>query len=201
MQKSESRLHRLIKGEIKINWLDYSIMGFATICAANGFRIGLIRELVGVATLILGFALSLSYYPQAGSVIAQSVNLSPGVSDIVGFSLLFLSVVMVGVGIGVILNTLIKMTPFSLLDRITGAIFGGIKGLLVILLIILIFMSSGLTWSHETIVQSEISQSMLDIAPSAYQKIENYLPSRVVDAIVASDAIKYLNVDVDEVEG
>ena len=110
-----------------LDWLLALLLVYSTVRAAMR---GLVRELFALAGLVVGFVLACWYYQAVGSYLRGLVN-SPPLADFCAF-LLIISVVMV---LATILGAVIRRTAsavgLSILDRLGGAGFGVIRGVVL----------------------------------------------------------------------
>ncbi|MDR1676124.1 MAG: CvpA family protein [Tannerella sp.] len=152
-----------------MNWLDFVLAGLAIAGLVKGWIDGLVRQVVSLIAfaaaiyLCSGVAESFrGYLLQKGWFAEQSVTVASYVLAfilIAGFILLA----------GWVIHRMISLTPFSLLNRLGGALFG---------LVITVFLLSltlnlldlldrrSCVISHETKVESSIYFYVKDFAPT-----------------------------------
>lgn len=123
--------HLFIRGELKrMIWVDYVIIIVCTLFVANGFRKGLVQEIMGILGLVLAVLLALRYFQDVGYIISTRFNISENLGNVIGFVVVaFVIMVVVGI-IAITWRRMIKLTPLSIIDKIFGAGFGFIKGAL-----------------------------------------------------------------------
>jgi membrane protein required for colicin V production len=118
-----------------MNWLDIVllilIVGSILLSFKKGFSRELIELISGVAALFCG----LWFYGAAGAFLLPYVS-SKGIANFCGFILVFVGVMIAGAIIGHLFGRLVKAAGLSLFDRILGAGFGAVRGLLLAVAVI-----------------------------------------------------------------
>jgi len=113
-----------------MNYVDFIIIFFLFIGFALGFRDGLIRKLIGLIGLVIGFVLALEFYQRLAILISPLVNDEIYLAEIVAWLLIFIFVIF----LASILKRVIH--PLDKVNRFTNQLLGGISGTLQILFFI-----------------------------------------------------------------
>jgi membrane protein required for colicin V production len=119
-----------------MNLLDWLFIAILAYCLIRGVFRGLIKELSAIVGVLSGYYAAYSYYPQIASHLARWIN-NPGYLHIFSFLFLFLTVFWVISFLGVILKYLMNIAFLGWTDRISGALFGALKALLINIVIVL----------------------------------------------------------------
>lgn len=95
----------------------------------SGLKLGLVRTAIGLVSSVLGLVFGLNYYRSV------AISLKPHIAntttaDLVGFMVVFLGIVVLGEVITGMVVKFIHMADLVWLDRILGAAFGVVRGLL-----------------------------------------------------------------------
>lgn len=155
-------------------WIDFIFLALFAFSTMVGFGRGLIRELIGVATLVGAVFIAATF----AQPVAQSFTSSPGVQGVVtqvstmgvdaskpisyaaigvSFGLLFAGTMMVGTVIGFIVNLIFSFGIVGFGNRVLGAIFGFARGFIINLVIIFMVQMSAMgeqpIWQASVIVQ------------------------------------------------
>jgi membrane protein required for colicin V production len=142
----------------------------------QGFRKGLMLEVVSVFALILGFVLGLklltSAIPVVQGFIGTAYGLLPFISFLVVFVLIILGVRMVGI----LLKKVLDFTPFGTFDNVLGGILGGLKWCLSISLVLYVASMAGIGVSENTLSQSVIYPFVAKSTPLALDVLGYILP-------------------------
>ena len=122
-----------------MNWIDLIIIALIVVSGLISLFRGFVRESFSLATWIVGVWLGIRYAAEVAEQIPQAVSdatLRLGI----GFALIFIGVLIVGGILGVLANRLVKGTGLTGTDRSLGVIFGLLRG--VLLVAVLIFLAS-----------------------------------------------------------
>jgi membrane protein required for colicin V production len=113
-----------------VNWLDAVLILLIAFSIWRSFAKGLTREVIGLLAVVAGIFAGTWLYSAAGAYIEPYVN-SRGMANFCGFALVFVGVMLLGSLIGFILSKLLKVTGLSFFDRLMGAAFGILRGVLM----------------------------------------------------------------------
>lgn len=113
-----------------VNWLDAVLILLLAFSIWRSFAKGLTREVIGLVSVVLGIVLGTWFYSTAGALVEPHVS-SRSVANFCGFLLVFLGVMLLGSLASFVLSKLLKVTGLSFFDRLLGAGFGILRGLLI----------------------------------------------------------------------
>ena len=122
-----------------MNSLDYIIFIPLLYGLYRGFTKGLIIELASLLALILGIYGALHFSSFTFEFLSHYVEIKTVYLQLVSYGLTFLIIVMLISFTGKILTMLIKLVALGFINRMMGAIFGGIKVLLILSVFISFF--------------------------------------------------------------
>ena len=124
--------------------LDIGIVLILLLSVVSAARSGFSREVIGLAALLVAIVCATWFYASAGAVFLPYVS-SPQVAHFIGFLVVFLGIMILGGIVGHIVSRMLKTVGLSWLDRILGAMFGAVRGILicVVLVMILVAFSPG----------------------------------------------------------
>ncbi len=98
----------------------------------KGFTKGLIVEIASLVALLLGIWGAMKFYKFTENIIEQNIDGFESYLPIIAFSITFIGIV-VGIHLlAKIIDKLIKAVALGIINRIAGAVFGGLKFLLII---------------------------------------------------------------------
>jgi len=132
--------------------------------AYSGFSKGLIKELASIVGVIAGIFLAKNYYPYLDLKLKPIFESDANFISILSATVIFLITIMLFKIIAKILTKLLKIIALGLLNRIIGSVFGFIKT--VLLLCILVFIFSNINRVISIIEAEKLNQSFF------YPKIE-----------------------------
>jgi membrane protein required for colicin V production len=113
-----------------VNWLDALLILVLAFSVWRSFAKGLTREVIGLLSVVVGIFLGTWLYGTVGSWVEPHVS-SRAVANFCGFLIIFLGVIVVGHLVGAVLGKLLRVTGLSFFDRLLGAAFGVIRGVLM----------------------------------------------------------------------
>jgi membrane protein required for colicin V production len=113
-----------------MNWLDIVLFLIVALSVLTSFRKGLSREIIGLASVLLGLLLGIWFYGTA-SIYVQPYVSSPLAAKLAGFFLVFTLVFLAGVLVRFIVGKFLRITKLSFVDHLLGAVFGALRGLLI----------------------------------------------------------------------
>lgn len=120
-----------------MNLLDFLLIVILGYCLVRGIFRGLIKELSSIVGVMGGFYAAYTYYPKVAKHLASWVA-NPGYQSIISFLIIF-CLVFLAVGFaGVVIKYLMNIAFLGWTDRICGAIFGTVKGLLITTVVLLV---------------------------------------------------------------
>jgi membrane protein required for colicin V production len=111
--------------------LDWFIAGVIVLSSLIGYIRGFLRETISLVAWVVGLWLAWKYAyvvePYLGGLLAKSA-----MQVWVARMIILFAVLLVGALIGFILSYFVRHSPFGVLDRTFGVVFGLIRGLVVI---------------------------------------------------------------------
>jgi len=111
------------------------IFGF---CLIRGIFRGLVKELSSIIGVMAGYYAAYSYYPHIAKFLSQWIPVV-AYSRLIGFLVIFLGVFLIVSILGVIIKYLMSISFLGWADRISGGVFGLIKGLLIASVLFIVF--------------------------------------------------------------
>ena len=112
-----------------MNWLDIILLVILILTAIIGIFKGLVKEVIVLVAVIAGLVLASLYYEGTAGVFDTFVK-NKLLSNFLGFLLIFVAVLVVGGILGHLITKAMK-GPLALVNRLFGAIFGAVKGVLI----------------------------------------------------------------------
>jgi len=112
-----------------VGWLDIVL---AVILAATfiiGLIKGLVKEILGVAAVLIGFIVASRYYMRPAAFFERLVR-QPSVAKFLGFIAIFIAILIVGALAAFLLSKLM-VGPLRFLNHVFGGVVGLIEGILI----------------------------------------------------------------------
>jgi membrane protein required for colicin V production len=148
-----------------VNWLDFVLIAVLMCSVLMSARKGFSREIIGLASALFALVLGMWFYGLAGSFLLPYVS-SARVANLIGFLLVVFAVLICGGILGWIVNRFLRTIGLSFLDRLLGAAFGLVRGLLIAIALLTAFLAFGPEVDSKTVsssvVHSRIAPWVLD---------------------------------------
>jgi membrane protein required for colicin V production len=125
-----------------MNWLDYVLLAILLFSVVMSARKGFSREIVGLAAALVALVLGMWFYGLAGSFLLPWVS-SVRIANLAGFLFVVLAVLVLGWILGWIVNRFLRTIGLSFMDRLLGAAFGFVRGLLILIALLTAYMAFG----------------------------------------------------------
>jgi membrane protein required for colicin V production len=165
-----------------MNWLDIAIVLIVSFFATTAFSAGLIRELVTLVSAVVGVVVAGLFYDDLARDVLVFID-NKDTASIVAFLVLLGAIYLAGQLIAIMLKQVAAVLLLGWADRLGGALFGLLKGLVVVevLLIAFVTFDVGLDGAIE---DSGLASVFLDAAPVLLNILPNNF-ERAVDAFPA----------------
>ncbi|MBI5739764.1 MAG: CvpA family protein [Nitrospirae bacterium] len=172
-----------------MNALDMIITAILCIATAAGVWKGLIKQVVSLGGVILGYIIAANYYERLARFITAG---DPGIRRIAGFAAIFISVVLLFTIAGWLMESLLKGVRLNWINRTCGGALGLLKGALIVMIVtvvLLAFLPAGSRLLTESrllpyaVIVSKTSRFLIPehIKDRIHGKIEELIPSRPTD--------------------
>lgn len=121
-----------------MNSFDILVSIIFSFCLIRGIFRGLVKELSSIIGVMAGYYAAYSYYPYVAKFLSQWVP-AVAYNKLIGFLIIFIGVFLIISILGVIIKYLMSIAFLGWADRISGGIFGLIKGLLIASVLFIVF--------------------------------------------------------------
>lgn len=122
---------------MSMTWLDIAIVAIIALSALYGVVRGFIREVLSLVVWAAAFWLAFRYTP-AAAVYLESYVQQDNVRLVVAFVALFFAVLVLGMLISAIIVRLARIGGIGGPDRVLGAVFGVVRGVLVVTALVMV---------------------------------------------------------------
>ncbi|MBM3345504.1 MAG: CvpA family protein [Betaproteobacteria bacterium] len=123
-----------------MTWFDYAVLAVLGLSLLWSLMHGFVRELVSVAGWVAAFVLAMTFAQALAGLLP--VSLGPFLAGLSAFLIIFIGVWVLSGLIGMILSKVVKAAGLGWADRMLGALFGLVRGLVIVLVMV---MLGGLT--------------------------------------------------------
>ena len=154
-----------------MNLIDFLIIGFICFGVIKGFKNGLIIEVFSFLGLFITFFISTNLDNLISNEILKFVNINNEILNIVSFVFLFIVIQSLIVYFAKGFTKLAKIVYLGFLNSFLGSVFGGLKILLILLILVKIIFSFNLV-SSGLIIESEIIMNLHILSEIIFNSIE-----------------------------
>jgi len=104
------------------------ILGF---CLIRGIFRGLVKEMASIIGVLAGFYAAYTYYPEMAGLLSRWID-NMIYLNITSFMVIFCLILIIISILGVVLKYLMSIAHLGWADRVSGACFGVLKGVLIV---------------------------------------------------------------------
>ncbi len=166
-----------------MNWLDIVIVLVIAFFASSAFRAGLIREVVTLVSVAVGVVVAGLFYDDLARDVLVFID-NEKTALIVGFLVLLGAVYLAGQLVAVMLKQAASLLLLGWADHAGGALFGLIKGLIVVEVLLVLLVTYPQLGLNGDIDGSALASVFLDAAPLLLLVLPDEF-EQAVDAFVA----------------
>lgn len=149
-----------------MNVIDIIITIVLIFFAIKGLICGLIKEVAGIAALLIGLFIAVNFSGWLSNFILERNWFDPKYIEIISFTIIFLGVIILVIILSKFLNKFASAISLQWLNKLAGFVFGGIKGALIVVgfcyIVERIIQNFSLT-EQEFLAQSTIYHKLLEI--------------------------------------
>ena len=157
-----------------MNWLDLVFIVILLGTMIMGIVKGLVRQVIGLAAVIVGLILASLYY-QGVAEILQKIIRARLLSNFLGFLIIFFCVLAAGALLGFLIAKGMK-GPLAVINRVFGGAFGLLKAVLICGIIVFALTVFGI--ARPALETSRLAPVCLEITRAAVNLIPQDLKAR-----------------------
>jgi membrane protein required for colicin V production len=124
-----------------MTYIDIAVLAIIGISIALGVLRGLVREVLALVAWVAAFLLSNFLAPEAAGLLPKGMG-SEEVRMLVSYVVVFIVVLVALSVLAVLASKLVKVVGLGASDRVVGGVFGLVRGVLVVMILVLL---AGLT--------------------------------------------------------
>ncbi len=136
-------------------WIDFTLIGLIFIFFVSGLLRGFTKEVFSLVFWILAIWVSLMFSREFSGFLESTIS-HPSARMVASFVALFAITLSLGGLIGFLLSVLAKKTGLTFMDRFGGMVFGVVRGMIVVTVVVIL---AGLTplpkdswWTESTLI-------------------------------------------------
>ena len=119
-----------------MNYFDFLLAIVVGISVVAGFISGFARVGIGFLAMLAGIVCGFWFYGVPAGYLAQYMNRP--LADLLGFLLVFGAFIVVGALVAKLASTLFKWVGLSWLDRLAGGVFGFVRGVFFVVILVMV---------------------------------------------------------------
>lgn len=169
-----------------MDWLDVVIVLLLIGFTVAAFSAGLIREVVTLAAVVLGIVIASLLYERLTRDVFVFID-NENAAEAVSFLMLFGATYLLGQIGAYVLKTGAALLMLGPLDHAGGAVFGFIKGLLVVQMLVIVFAAYPSLGLDEAVDNSTIGKWFVDDASFLLPLLPQNFEDRVDDFLLPPD--------------
>jgi membrane protein required for colicin V production len=123
-----------------VTLLDLLVVAVVAASVAAGFVAGFARVGIGFLAAVFGVLFGFWFYGVPAAWVHKSVN-SVTASNLIAFFLIFFAFLFAGALIGMAIAKFFRWTGLTWLDRLMGALFGLVRGALIVVAVVAVLMA------------------------------------------------------------
>jgi membrane protein required for colicin V production len=159
------------------NWLDILLFVIIAVTVIIGAIRGFIRQIIGLLAVIAALVLAIKYYSFGSEIFAFIRN--DVLAQLLGFFLIFVAVLCIGWVINILLAKAVR-GPFKAMNRLLGACFGLIKGVVICCVVVFGFLVFPV--NAKALEESKLSPYCIELAKAGYNLIPQELKDKFSEA-------------------
>ncbi|HEY8682536.1 MAG TPA: CvpA family protein [Rhodanobacter sp.] len=182
-----------------MNWTDCIILGVLALSVLIGLFRGLISEVLSLVIWIAAFWVAWMFGPVVSAHLEHAIPLS-SLRYFVGYGLCFVAVLIVGALVRFAVRRLIWSTGLSGIDRMFGMVFGFVRGVLIVTLLVFLVGLTAFTresWWQQSVLLPQfqgaaawLGQNVPASVPASVR--EHLKPSAVIEKVQSSGVLEHL---------
>ena len=184
-----------------MTWLDWLIGGSFGFFIVFGYRKGFVQQFFDLLGSVFALIFGFYFYQKTGGYIAATFHFSLPLANIIGFVLI---VVVISGTVGFLgrhWKATNKNEPVVIIDGGLGALFGGLKAAVILIIVLLILVAAPWDFSHSAIEESTFANDLLRLAPWFYILQDRSLPPEIPRLVVSPEGLQLRTLAARELKG
>ncbi|WEN13472.1 CvpA family protein [Rhodanobacter sp. AS-Z3] len=169
-----------------MNWTDYIILGVLALSVLVGLWRGLISEVMALVIWIAAFWVAWTFGPAIAPHFERAIEL-PSARIIVAYALCFVVVLILGALLRFVVSKLVESTGLSGTDRLLGMVFGFVRGVLLVTLLVFLVGFTAFTrdpWWQQSVLLPQFQHVAAWLGQQVPPSVRDYIhPPAVLDRL------------------
>jgi membrane protein required for colicin V production len=142
----------------------------------RGLSTGVIRQLAGIAGIIIAFVMGVQLMGPIGEALSGVLGISEGVGRVLAFILIVIGVHVLLAITARLLETILGILRLSSIERGLGGVLGGVKAALIASVVLLVLAVFDVP-SERSRTQSALYKPVAGLLPEAWDFLAEHLPA------------------------
>ncbi len=138
-----------------LNWADWVILGIVTLSTAVSVVRGFVKEALSLVSWALAFIIARMFYVNLATLLESLIS-APSIRLLVAFAILFVATLIIGALLNHLISALVKTTGLSGTDRVLGTVFGLVRGVILVVVVVALLRLTPVTqdawWSDSSLI-------------------------------------------------
>ena len=162
-----------------LNGIDIAILSVILISAGISLLRGFFKEAISLVTWIAAFWVAANFSADQARFFSSMIE-TPSLRAGASFGLLFLVTLILGSLVNKAMQELVEFTGFGGMDKVLGLLFGGLRGLLILSLLVMVAGMTPLTqdlwWRESTLLPhlQQLTDWMVTLLPEDLRDYFSY---------------------------
>jgi len=168
-------------------WADWAIIAILVISSLISLKRGFVKEALSLAIWVIALAIASLFSPKLAPMLAAYIE-APSLQQMAAFASLFIATLLIGGAVNYLLATLIKATGLSGTDRLLGILFGVVRGLIIVMVILLyvpklVPLNEDSWWQQSTLIPHflDFEDRFRELSSALYSNIFELFSSKTVE--------------------
>lgn len=152
-----------------MSFIDIGILGILGVFLLKGIFRGLLKEVCSLLGLVLGGVFAFTFHQPLAQTLQDSFNLPAQLCVWGSFLAIFLLVVIIFGLLGFVLHRFVRLVFLGGFNRVAGALFGLVQGVVLLSMIVLALNSSVVPKSAQKMMRdSQLAPPFADLGASIF---------------------------------
>ncbi len=161
---------------MSLGWIDIGILVILVVFLVKGVLRGLLKEVCSLLGLVLGGVFAFTFHLPLAQYLQDSFNLPAQLCIWGSFLAIFLLLVFLFAVLGFVLNRFVKLIFLGGFNRLAGAIFGIVQGVVILAMLMLAFSSSvAPSGLQKTVRQSQLAPPFVTLGEAIFVGSRNLI--------------------------
>jgi membrane protein required for colicin V production len=176
-----------------MNWTDGIILALLGLSLLIGLMRGLIAELLSLVVWIAAFWVASVFGPTVGELFRNTLSL-PMARMALGYGICFFGILLLGALVRFATRRLLWSTGLTGIDRLLGLVFGFLRGVLVVTLMVFLVGLTGLTresWWQQSVLLPQFQGAAAWLGQNIPASVADRLhPEKVIDKLKSAPVLQ-----------